>query len=227
MSHASMPRCSITTTTWRRAPGRRVEISPQRPALSNDMTSSPRLTGFARSRFSPMRFDDSHVVSNGDVDSLLDAARLAPSAGNSQPWAFIVGRRADDVHHRLVRHLAGSSASWAPSAGLLVANLSQRFVEDSTFEYSEFAHYDLGQAVAHLTFQAHALGLAVHQFRAFDRDGIAADFGVPPHWEVTTMAAIGSPVGAAGTHVGSGTSRERRGANEVTWARVMRTDEGR
>ncbi|KRA39161.1 MULTISPECIES: nitroreductase family protein [unclassified Nocardioides] len=190
------------------------------------MTASPRLTGFARSRFSPVLFDENHVMSQGDVDSLLDAARLAPSAGNSQPWSFIVGRRGDDVHQRLVCHLARSSASWAPSASLLVANMSQRFVEGSTFEYSEFAQYDLGQAVAHLTFQTHALGLAVHQFRAFDRDAIAVEFGVPPHWEVTTMAAIGSPVGAAETHVGSGTSRERRAANDVTWARVMDPDEG-
>jgi hypothetical protein len=90
-----------------------------------------------------------------------------------------------------VRHLAGSSAQWAPTASLLLANLSHRFVEDTDWEYSEFAHYDLGQAIAHLTFQARALGLFIRQFRAFDRDALATDFEVPAHWEVTTMAAIG------------------------------------
>ena len=34
-------------------------------------------------------------------------------------------------------------------------------------------------------------GLHVRQFRAFDRDGIATQFAVPNHWEVTTLAAIG------------------------------------
>jgi nitroreductase len=122
---------------------------------------------------------------------LLEAARWAPSAGNSQPWAFIVTRRGTAEHTRLARHLAGSSAVWAPSASLLVANLSHRFVEDTDWEFSEFSIYDLGQAVAHMSIQAQALGLHMRQFRAFDRDGIAREFAVPEHWEVTTLAAIG------------------------------------
>ena len=143
------------------------------------------------SRWSPTAFDPAHELTDAEVELLLEAARWAPSAGNSQPWAFIVGARGDETHGRLVRHLAGSSARWAPSASLLTANLAHRFVEGTDWEYSEFSHYDLGQSVAHLTFQARSLGLFVRQFRAFDRAAVAAEFGVPGHWEVTTMAAIG------------------------------------
>lgn len=46
-------------------------------------------------RWSPTTFAASAPVSVDEVESLLEAARWAPSAGNSQPWAFIVGRRAD------------------------------------------------------------------------------------------------------------------------------------
>ena len=60
-----------------------------------------------------------------------------------------------------------------------MANLSHRWAEDTAWDYSEFALYDLGQAVAHMTVQARALSLHVRQFRAFDRDGIAAEFAVP------------------------------------------------
>lgn len=183
-------------------------------------TPSTDLTGFSLHRFSPTRFSPEHIVTDAEVDALLDAARRAPSAGNSQPWSFVVGLRGDTVHRRIVRHLARSSSAWAPSASLLVVNLSHRFVADSALEYSEFAHYDLGQAVAHLSFQAHALGLAVHQFRAFDRDGLAADFAIPPHWEVTSLVAVGLPVGAVEDHDGMGTSRDRRSVDEITWARV-------
>ena len=116
------------------------------------MRTSPGISAFARDRFSPMRFDDSHQMRPDEVDALLDAAGRAPSAGNSQPWSFIVGQRDDAIYRRLVPHLARSSSTWAPAASLLLANLSQRFVEGSTLEYSEFARYDLGQAVAHLTF---------------------------------------------------------------------------
>src|SRR3954451_4619347 len=142
-------------------------------------------------RWSPTTFDRADEVSEDAVELLLEAARWAPSAGNSQPWAFVVGRRGDATHERLVRHLANSTRRWAPDAGLLVANLSHRYVEDTDWEYSEFAVYDLGQAVAHMTVQAAALGMMVRQFRAFDRAALAADFGIPPHWEATTMAAFG------------------------------------
>jgi len=148
-------------------------------------------------RHSPTRFDAEHEVDVEEVAVLLEAARWAPSAGNSQPWAFIVGRRGDPVHGRLVRHLAGSSAAWAPSASLLVANLAHRYVESTDWDYSEFALYDLGQAVAHMTVQAQALGLQARQFRAFNRAGLAGEFDVPAHWEVTTMAAFGRAAEAA------------------------------
>jgi nitroreductase len=80
-------------------------------------------------RWSPRCFDAGHEATPDDVALLLDAARWAPSAGNSQPWAFIVGRRGDETHARLIRHLAASSGAWAPEASILVANLSHRYVE--------------------------------------------------------------------------------------------------
>jgi nitroreductase len=175
-----------------------------------DDVGSPGLHPLLASRWSPTAFDPMHEVSDRDVGALLEAARWAPSAGNSQPWALIVGRRGDETHRRLVRHLAGSSARWAPTASLLVANLSHRHVEDTDWDYSEFSLYDLGQAVAHMTLQAQALGLAVRQFRAFDREGVAAEFAVPRHWQVTTMSAIGR----AGDE---DPGRARRTLQELVW----------
>ena len=171
------------------------------------VTLHPLLAG----RWSPARFDPEHEVSEAALASLLEAARWAPSAGNSQPWSFLAGRRGDPVHARLVRHLAGSSARWAPDAGLLVANLCHRYVEETDWDYSEFALYDLGQAVAHMTVQAQAVGLSARQFRAFDRAGLAAEFGVPANWEVTTMTAFGRAPRAAGT------DRDRRSLDEISW----------
>ncbi len=179
------------------------------------------------SRWSPTTFDRSTDVTAAEVESLLEAARWAPSAGNSQPWAFILGCRGEPEHERLVRHLAKSAARWAPTAGLLVANLSHRFVEDTDWDYSEFSVYDLGQAVAHMSFQASSLGLHVRQFRAFDRAGLAAEFEVPQHWEVTTMSAIGHlPRNAAqdAQAKGSRPARHRRSSTEIRWPQASFTE---
>jgi nitroreductase len=174
------------------------------------------------SRWSPTEFDTGHVLSRDSVDLLLEAARWAPSAGNSQPWAFVVGLRGDPVHARLARHLTKSSARWAPSASALFANLSHGLVEDTDWEFSEFAQYDLGQAVAHLTVQAHALGLHVRQFRAFDRQALRAELAIPPHWEVATLAAVGVAAGPEPTPA----ARERRPVDDLLWVPLAPDPDG-
>ncbi|GHF98209.1 nitroreductase family protein [Streptomyces filamentosus] len=142
-------------------------------------------------RFSPHRFDPAGAVDDGKLNLLLEAARWAPSAGNSQPWGFHVSRPGEAEHARVLPHLAPSSARWAAGAGLLVVALTRRHVGDGDLQYSEFADYDLGQAIAHMTVQAQALGLAAHQFRAFDLEGLAEELDPAPGWAIVSMVAVG------------------------------------
>ncbi len=181
----------------------------------------PTLHPALEARFSPVLFDPDATLTCDQVDTLLEAARRAPSAGNSQPWMFIVGRRGDAVHDRLVAHLARSSGSWAPAASLLIANVAHMWVEGTTdWEYSDFSQYDLGQAVAHMTIQGLSMGLDSHQFRAFDREGLTDEFDVPQHWKITSMTAFGTAAHAAGEVISPGTSRDRATRDEITWARI-------
>jgi len=184
--------------------------------------SAPALHPLLRRRWSPRFWDATHELTDDALESLLEAARWAPSAGNSQPWSFVVGRRGDAVHRRLVPHLTRSSGGWAPSASLLVVNLCHRHVAGTDWEYSEFAAYDLGQAVAHMTFQAASLGLAVRQFAAFDREGLTHEFRVADHWYVTTMSAIGRVPPGVAPHAlampdGRHLARDRRPLVELHW----------
>ncbi len=129
-----------------------------------------------------------------------------------------VGRKlaAVGVHRDPPRRTRSRPARRAPgpqqrgvgsTAGALVANLSHVLVEDTDWEYSEFSLYDPGQAVAHMTFQAQSLGLHVRQFRASDRAALTREFGIPPHWQVSTMSAIGRGGPGRGP-----TARRRTGA---------------
>ncbi|MDH2415500.1 nitroreductase family protein [Nocardioides sp. CER19] len=165
-----------------------------------------------RGRFSPLQFDADHALADCDVDQLLEAARWAPSAGNSQPWAFVIARRGGPDHDALVRRLAPSARRWAPDASALVVNVAHRHIGDSGLLYSEFADYDLGQAVAHFTLQAAAMGLACRQFRAFDADGLTTDLRLAIGWEVLTMTAVGRAAG------GTPPERTRRSLDDLTTA---------
>ncbi|MER5204968.1 nitroreductase family protein [Streptomyces sp. NPDC002825] len=174
-----------------------------------DLELSPGIHPLLAGRFSPYRFDPSAVVDDESLGLLLEAARWAPSAGNSQPWGFFASRPGEPDHDRVVRHLAPSSARWATDAGLLLVTSARRHVDDTELQYSEFADYDLGQAIAHMTLQAEALGLASHQFRAFDMEGLTKELSPNPGWSIVSMIALGKAAEEARE------GRDRRSVTEL------------
>jgi nitroreductase len=178
----------------------------------------PRLAGMADlenvllARWSPRTWDPDHRIDPAAVDHLLEAARWSPSAGNSQPWSFVFAHRGDATHLRLVPLLSVGALRWAPAASLLVVNICHRYVEGTDWDYSEFAEYDLGQSVAHMTIQAQAMGLHARQFRSFDRAGLESELGLPDHWVAMTLSAFGIP--AEGT---ARPDRDRRLPRDLVW----------
>lgn len=187
--------------------------------MPTDVPPTAGLHPLLHHRFSPLSFDPAHALTDGDVDLLLEAARWAPSAGNSQPWAFLPARRGDERHARICRHLAASSLRWAPSAALLVVNVCQRRVAGTDWAVSEFADYDLGQAVAHMTLQASAMGLACRQFRAFDLDALTTDLAIAPEWSLLTLTAIGRAADSGAP------ARERRSLADLRTAASVSSTE--
>lgn len=185
-----------------------------------ELGSNPQLHPVLADRFSPVLFDTNVTVTRAHVDALLEAARRAPSAGNSQPWRFIVGNRGGAVHTRIISHLTPGALRWAADASLLIVNIAHVRIEGTAdWSYSEFSNYDLGQAVAHMTIQGLTLGLASHQFRAFDQEGIATEFDVPGHLAVMSITAFGVAAHAPGEIVSPGTTRERVPLNDIILAR--------
>jgi nitroreductase len=165
--------------------------TPYTPGVPNQ-----DLTPLLRDRCSPRVFDPSHVLTAAELELLLEAARWAPSAGNSQPWAFLIGLRGDAAHAEICSHLSRGNSGWVPRASAVLISACRIAAEpDDSGEpvpsYSDYAQYDVGQAVAHLTVQATALGLSVHQFAGFNHEALTTAFDIPPHWKVTTGIAIG------------------------------------
>lgn len=151
-------------------------------------TSAPILDVLAE-RWSPRSFDTTATISDETLASLLEAARWSPSASNSQPWRFIVARRGTPEFDRVAKHLVGFNAAWAGSAAALVVALAETV--DADGKPRPWAVYDLGQAVAHLSIQAHHDGLHVHQMAGFEKDGLREEFAIDERFDPVTVAAIG------------------------------------
>lgn len=141
-------------------------------------------------RWSPRSFDPDAVLSEEQIASLLEAARWASSAANTQPRRFLVARRGSAAFATVVAHLLGGNPAWAPSASLLVVAIA--VVEDEEGKPLRWAEYDTGQAMANLAVQAHALGLHVHPMGGIDVEGLRRDFGLPARFVPITAIAVGT-----------------------------------
>ncbi|WP_150307554.1 nitroreductase family protein [Planctomonas psychrotolerans] len=151
-------------------------------------TSVPLVDVLAE-RWSPRAFDPDGVVSDEQLTAALEAARWTPSLANGQPSRFVVGRRGDDTFAAILDSLAPGNAEWAHSATVLVANVAE--VTDENGAPRTRHEYDLGQAVAHFTVQAHADGLHVHQMAGFSAEALRESFGIPARFEPLTVSALG------------------------------------
>jgi len=147
-------------------------------------------------RWSPRGFDRAHEIGDEALTALLEAARWAPSAGNSQPWRFLVTRRGEPAHDRLFAALAPGNQAWAGAASALIL-VAARTADDGG-RPQPWALYDTGQAVAALVTQAQADGLAVHQMGGFDTDAVRAGFGLADGLTPVVVLAVGRQDSAAG-----------------------------
>ena len=140
-------------------------------------------------RWSPRAYDATAPLDEQKLSSALEAARWAPSANNVQPWRFIVARRGTAEHAAIVETLVGFNQLWAGDAGALVVAIAED--EDADGNALRTSSYDLGQAVAHLSVQAHHDGLHVHQMAGFDRDALRAHFGLEERFRPVTVVTLG------------------------------------
>ncbi|MDT9593101.1 nitroreductase family protein [Nocardioides zeae] len=178
-----------------------------------------------RSRWSPAVFDTERPVGSDVLDGLLAAAAWAPSTGNSQPWAYVVVRRGTPAHDVVRDALSRGNSGWVPTAPVVVVAATLVEEWEGRKPMGDFALYDLGQSVAHLTLQAQASGLHTHQFAGFDHDAVARGLGFPPAYRVMTGIAIGYVAGdelvaeadedLQGRHA---KERVRHGVGEVAYA---------
>lgn len=178
------------------------------------------LTPYLRDRWSPRVFDPTHELSDEELRLLLEAARWSASAGNTQRWAFLVGRRGDATFTEIQKHLAKGNAGWVAnvSAVIVVCFQTGAAPEDQETPYLDLAEYDAGQTAVHVTVQAASMGLHVHQFAGFDHEAVAQAFGVPDHWRVATGVAVGRIGDPATSDVHEKKPSARKPLEEIAYA---------
>ncbi len=156
----------------------------QKPAI-NDFPILDQL----RDRWSPRAFSNRPVPPES-VRSLLEAARWAPSCFNAQPWRFIIAARDQESEFQAaLACLVEGNQRWAGQASLLMFAVARMNFDNG--KANRHAYYDTGQAMAHLSVQATALGLFIHQMAGILPEQIQQTYGLEEGYEAVCGAAIG------------------------------------
>ncbi|MEU4801248.1 nitroreductase family protein [Actinosynnema sp. NPDC023587] len=147
-----------------------------------------KLNPIIADRWSPRAFDADATVDQADLTLLLEAARWAPSHGNTQPARFLVGQRGDDTFRRIFDVLRPGNQTWAGRASALLLGARATTDERGPVPNTEFG---LGLAVQNLALQAVDLGLVTHQMGGFDHEAAAREFALPEDVVPVVVVAVG------------------------------------
>lgn len=150
-------------------------------------------------RRSVRRYADKPVARE-DVLKCLEAARLAPSACNSQPWHFIVidepGLR-KRVASRIFSGLYAMN-KFAQDAPVLVAVVSEKMkflaAVGSQVRGTRYFLMDVGIACEHFILQAQELGIGSCWMGWFDEKALKEELRIPRDKKIDIVIALGYPL---------------------------------
>lgn len=124
------------------------------------------------------------------IESLLEAARWAPSCFNDQPWRYVVAERGTPAFDAVVDALTGWNPRWAKNAGVLfVTTARDHFSRNG--KPNRWAQHDTGAANLSMMLQAEAEGLRAHQMGGFDQDAVRKALGIPDDHTPMSVMAVG------------------------------------
>eukprot|EP01037_Dinobryon_pediforme_P003620 gene3620-3667_t len=153
--------------------------------------ADPRVVPLIVERWSPRAFDAMPLPAE-DLAVILEAATLAPSAFNYQPWRFLYATRGDANWDRFLALLIPFNAGWAGEAGALLFIVSDTQMGTGETARPNHSHsFDAGAAWALLALQATALGYHAHAMTGVDFARAQAELGVPETFRIEAAVAIG------------------------------------
>ena len=147
-----------------------------------------RFLDLVQERRSVRRFSE-RPVSNEEITDLLEAARLAPSASNRQPWHFIVVK--DEEKRRELAKISGNQR-FVGEAPVVVAAIALEPERVMTCEVPTYA-VDLAIAVDHITLAAADMGLGSCWIGKFHQDEAMRLLEVPAEYKVVALLPVGYP----------------------------------
>lgn len=152
----------------------------------------------------------------------LEAARLAPSAENVQPWRFLVLDDPDVIHQFSREAFSGiyTPTRFAAKAPVIIIILAKLDILanriGSQIQGVNFYLLDIGIAGEHLVLQAQELGLGTCWIGWFNGKKIRKFFNIPRSYKIVSLISMGYPERQPTR------PQKRHDINEIAWFNAFR-----
>ena len=148
----------------------------------------------AQVRQSCRAYDESRFVEREKLDAILEAARLAPSACNGQPYHFTVCK--GDIAKEVAKATQGMGMNkFASQAPVLIVVSEMPYVKSAAMgarvKNNDYRSIDIGITTAYLTAEAAAQGLGTCILGWFDDEKIRKLCGI--EYPVRLVITLGYP----------------------------------
>ncbi|OGJ91078.1 MAG: hypothetical protein A2268_01960 [Candidatus Raymondbacteria bacterium RifOxyA12_full_50_37] len=155
------------------------------------------LDAIIQARYS-CRSYNSGPVRPGDIRAICEAARLAPSACNSQTWRYVVVANRDTIH-RISDE--GSRAvvrnPWMRDASVVIAGCAKLDLlangVGTLVTGTDYHQIDFGISMEHMVLKATELGLGTCWIGWFDEKSVKKILNIPRNVKVLCLLTVGYP----------------------------------
>jgi len=124
---------------------------------------------------------------------LIEAARLAPSAGNIQPWEFVIVRNAEIKRRLAIAALHQTFIEEAPVVIVVCADVARSSWGYGSRGANLYCLQDTAAATENILLAAQALGLATCWVGAFHEDEVAKVVNTPKNVRPVAIVPVGRP----------------------------------
>jgi nitroreductase len=145
-----------------------------------------------KTRRSTRAFTDKRVTDR-EVKKLIEAARWAPSAGNIQPWEFIIVRDPKVKHGLCEAALNQTFIEEAPVVIVVCADPTRSSKRYGSRGINLYCLQDTAAATQNILLTAHAMGLAACWVGAFNEEAAKRVLSVPDELRPIAIVPVGHP----------------------------------
>jgi len=132
-------------------------------------------------------------VSDKEITKIIDAARWAPSAGNIQPWEFVVIRDPEIKRGLSVAALDQTFIEEAPVVIVVCANQLRSGSGYGSRGVNLYCLQDTAAAIQNMLLAAYALGLATCWVGAFQEEEATKVLKIPNGVRPIAIIPVGHP----------------------------------